>query len=160
MDASSFNLIVGLVLGFLFTMIPRAIDRRRNLFGYWKVLREEINYCHDGALSVHSAGVLSPLGRLPTTIYDEVLKHIVAEGDIEPAEARNLMRYYDLVKQVNHSLDIIHAALTAKDMPRALTEYGRTQLKTNLFAVGVKESCYDSAIELANRHCNNRWWKF
>lgn len=150
----------GVVLGFLLAAFPRWLDRKRNLSGYWKVLREEIEYCHDGALGVRGAGILSPLGRLPTAIYDEVFKHIIAEAEIEPAEARNVMRYYDLVRQVNDSLNIIHAALAAKNVPGAEKEYGRTQLKTALFAIDAKDSYYAPTIKLANRHCSKPWWKF
>jgi hypothetical protein len=160
MDASSINLFVGLVVGFLFATLPRAIDRRRNLLSYWKVLRVEIESCHEGALGARDAGVLSPLGRLPTAIFEEVMKHIIAEADIETAEVRTLIRYYCLAREVNDSLDIIHAALAAKNIPGAVTEYGRTQLKTGLFDTGTKDNFYAPTIDVANRHCSKPWWKF
>lgn len=157
MDASSINLLVGLLIGFLLTVIPRWFDRKRNLSGYWKVLRVEIEYCHKGALDIQK---LAPLGRLPTAIYDEVFKHIVAEAEIEADEARMLIKFYDLVRQVNDSLDLVAAAFASGDQTRAMKESSRTRLKIAKFAVNAEDSYYAPAIALANSHCSKPWWKF
>lgn len=159
MDAWLVSLL-SLLVGFVLAFVPRWFDRKRNLSCYWKVLRQEIEYCHDGALGVSKAGVLSPLGRLPTAIYDEVLKHIVAEGDVEPAEVRILMRYYDNVRQVNDSLNLIAAALESGDSTRAQKEFGRTKLKTAKFEGDHAESYFAPTIELVNRRCSRSWWNF
>lgn len=161
MDAWQVSLL-SLLVGFVLAFVPRWFDRRRKLLGYWKVLREEIECCHEGALGLQKAGALSPLGRLPTVIYDEVLKHIVAEGDIEPVEARILMRYYSFVQQVNDSLNIQAAAVEreGRDSPRAREEFGRMLLKTARFASDHKETCYAPAIELVNRRCSRSRWNF
>jgi len=151
--------IINLLIGFALAFVPRWLDRRRRLLSYWKVLRAEIEYCRKGALAIE---VVSPLGRLPRAIYDEVLKHVVAEGDIEPDEADKLARYYDLVQQVNDSLDIVAAAIEreGKDSERAKEEVRRTTLKRSRFAADHPERYYTAAIEVANRRCSRSLWRF
>jgi len=151
--------IVSLLICFALAFVPRWLDRRRWLLGYWKVLREEIEYCHDGALAIE---VLSPLGRLPTAIYDEVFKHIIAQGDIKPAESRTLMCYYDLVWQVNDSLNIIAAAVEreGEESERDRKESRRTQKKRDRFAKDDKDTYYAPVIEIANRQCNRSLLRF
>lgn len=154
--------IVNLLIGFALAFVPRWFDRRRRLLSYWKVLREEIQYCQGGGLGLEKAGITAPLGRLPTEVYDEVFKHIVGEGDIEPAESRSLMRYYDLVSQVNRSLDISAAAVEreGRDSARAKEEFGRTVVKARRFAPDHEERYYASVIEIVNRRCNRSLLKF
>jgi len=65
------EVLVGVVLGFLLANLQRWFYRRRHIAAYWKALREDIQYCHKGALAIE---VKSPLGRLPTMIFDEVIK--------------------------------------------------------------------------------------
>lgn len=152
--------LLSVVAGFVLATMPRWFDRRRNVVAYWKALREEINYCQKGALGIMAAGVVSPLGRLPIAIYDEVLGHLVAEDEIESSEVEPVLRYYDVVRQVNASLEIAAAARERGDEDRAKMEFSRTVLKASRFTADHTERVYAQAIEIADKHCRKPWWRY
>ncbi len=155
--------LISLVAGFFLAAVPRWFDRRRNVVAYWKALREEIEYCQRGALGLmprDGVAVLAPLGRLSTVICDEVLPHIVAEDEIDSSEIKAILAYYDVVRQVNASLDISAAARERGDEGRAREEFRRMTLKVARFAADHPERIYAQAIEIANRHCRKPWWRY
>jgi hypothetical protein len=117
------------VVGFILTLFPAWVERRRRMRGHWGALAAEAEICERLAGAYLADGVPAPLYRLPEAAFSVSFPALLAEGVIGRLEAGQLTEFRAAVQEVNRGLDIASGARAAKDNTLLQTEAERLNLK-------------------------------
>ena len=85
-----------------------------------------------------SAGIDSPLYRLPVKCYETSFSMLLTEGVVTQTEVHALEDFYDLVQDINRGLDQVAAACASDDEPGIDAESNRNFGKAKELIRGEK----------------------
>ncbi|HCE1970497.1 TPA: hypothetical protein ACF4E7_004602 [Vibrio parahaemolyticus] len=130
--------VLFVILGFVLAFIPKWLDRKRKIKAHWLAITSEVSRIEAKTEMLLSAGIDSPLYRLPVKCYETSFSMLLTEGVVTQTEVHALEDFYDLVQDINRGLDQVAAACASDDEPGIDAESNRNFGKAKELIRGEK----------------------
>ncbi|MDO9461227.1 MAG: hypothetical protein Q7N95_14115 [Alphaproteobacteria bacterium] len=145
--------IAGVIVGFVLSLLPLFLERRRQRKGCKASLKAEIKHCGKAACDYLGDGVSAPLYRLPIVAWENAYPVLLAAGVFAEGQVESLLKFYNAVETFNRGLDQIDAAIgDDKKIPKEndmLQLKNRLQLKAK--AISSCSDYYSAAINALDK---------
>jgi hypothetical protein len=144
--------LLGVFVGAAATQGTAWWQRHRRRKGHWRAMKAEVEHNRLQAQVYVEAGVGAPAYRLIKICYDNGFPPLLADGVLSTDDTQAVLRFYDLVDQMNYCLDEAaeHTKTAKVSLPSRVTD--RALLKAQQVADRTGTGAYSRIMAVIAHH--------